>query len=105
MCMACAWGVHTQVEADRPLADLAPLFETVQASFERMGTAGVEYERAAAARDTTKDAFYSEQSAYLSGLHRHVLGDEGGGSAARIFKTSAYVADVFNRVTNIRTFL
>ena len=90
------------VEADKPLHDLAPLFEAVRLATDKMRSAGTDYERAVARRERRRESFMQKKGAYLNGLHKHVLGESGGEASKTIFKRSAYVADTFNRMTNMR---
>ena len=55
-------------------------------------------------REETQRAFMSGKSAYLSGLQAHVLGEDTAGDtvAGKIFKKGAYVADTFNKISNMR---
>ena len=93
--------------ADRPLHDLAPMFERIRADFEKMPQHGAEYEKQWMARDEHQRTFMQSKGSYLDGLHSHVLGDAQPGAdskAGKIFRKAAYVADTFNRQP-IRTVL
>ena len=91
------------VEADRPLQDLAPLFEGLKAAFDKVGAAGGDFELAAMQRSETQRTFMDSKAAYLDGLQAHVLGEDGDNSVAgKIFRKGAYVADTFGKLTNMR---
>lgn len=92
------------VEADKSLKDLAPMFDQLKVTFAKMSEQGGQFERTAMARDEAQRSFMSNKSAYLSGLQAHVLGEEVAGDtvADKIFKKGAYVADTFNKMTNMR---
>jgi len=91
------------VEADKPLHDLAPLFESLRAAFDKVSGVGAEYEQASMQRTETQRSFMQSKAAYLDGLHAHVLGEESESHlAGKIFKKGAYVADTFGKLTNMR---
>ena len=91
------------VEADRPMQDLAPMFEKLRQTFARVNEVGQEFERSAVQRAQTQATFMQSKNDYLSGLQAHVLGDEGDSTmAGKIFRKGAYVADTFNKMTNMR---
>ena len=86
--------------ADRPLRDLAPMFEKLRSDFEKMAPLGAEYEKQWAARDEHQRTFMQNKGSYLDGLQSHVLGDAQPGAdsvAGKIFRKAAYVADTYNR--------
>jgi len=92
------------VEADRPLQDLAPLFEGLRGSFDTVASSGADFERAAMQRAETQRTFMASKAAYLDGLQAHVLGEDGDNNsvAGKIFRKGAYVADTFGKLTNMR---
>ena len=49
-------------------------------------------------------SFMTDKAAYLNGLHKHVLGEDSTDAsvASKIFRKGAYVADTFNKMTNMR---
>ena len=86
------------VDADRPLSDLAPMFEGLRASFERLSSLGATYEQKWVAREEHQRQFLQAKSVYLDGLQSHMLGDEAGGAdgkATKIFRKAAYVAETY----------
>ena len=95
--------------ADRPLPDLAPMFEGLRTQFEAMVGAGAAYERHWVARDEHQRNFMQQKGSYLDGLHSHVLGGADmpseGSRANKIFRRAAYVADNAFRATPMRTVL
>ena len=93
--------------ADRPIHDLAPLFEGLRTSFEKVVPLGAEYEKQWVVRDEHQRTFMQNRGNYLDGLQSHVLGDaqpSADSRAAAIFRKAAYVADTFQRAP-IRTVL
>ena len=113
MCvLAASWageGKAGGVGADRPLHDLAPMFEGLRASFEKLTRLGADYERKFVDSEEHQRAFVQSKAAYLDGLQTHMLGDSEpsvDSVAGKIFRKCAYVADTFNpKTTHTHTLL
>ena len=85
------------VEADRPLRDLAPMFEQLRKNFEKLTQIGSDFEKKTKVRDDHLNKFMTDRSAQLNGLQSHLLGEVPPNSkAGKAFKKAAYVADSYN---------